>query len=210
MWLLGCAVRVLPCTLIGRTVVRLRVRLLPLEDLLFVYVERIAIDPRGELVELLFVGVAAHSGHVHVVPPVKTADEIDPGDMAVGEHRPPVQTPAVQHRVVVIPPDDDQVDVADEGTNRLPIRNLTPFCDLDSFHDDLLPILGLLSPSILSVEASWQFCISESVLVLAATFWPTHTGLRPLQPFCNIHSVRSQQNTASGRGWCRSEMTSQE
>jgi hypothetical protein len=65
---------------------------------------------------------------------METADEILSGDVTVGEHGPSVQAPAVHDRVVVVPSNDDQIGVADQGTNRLAIRDFTPCGDLDGLH----------------------------------------------------------------------------
>ena len=75
--------------------------------------------------------VARHAGVHSVVPPVYSADQVCAGDVAVGQPGAAVATSAGQHAVVLVPPDDDEVDAIDEARCRSPISELIPF---DDFH----------------------------------------------------------------------------
>ena len=86
----------------------------------------VALDPAGELLQRLGVVVRAHAGVDPVVPAVQAAQQVVAVDVAVGQQRAAVQAPAVEHRVVVAPPDDHQVDALDHGADRRPVGHLAP------------------------------------------------------------------------------------
>ena len=84
--------------------------------------------------------VRRDTGHIDVIPPVKTTDEIDAIDVAVRQMNSAMETSAIQHNMVVIPTDNHQIDVVDQRRDRHSVRNLAPFRNLDWLHATRLRI----------------------------------------------------------------------
>src|SRR5680860_286059 len=105
-------------TLIGITVVRLRIRSHPLGNLVGIDVDRTVVDPCGESFEALCAVVLGHTGPVPVVPIVETTDEVVTFDTTVGQQRSTVQASSVEDGDVGtgLPPNDHEVDRADNDT----------------------------------------------------------------------------------------------
>ena len=55
---------------------------------------------------------------------MQTADQVVAVDLPVGEQRAAVQAAAVEHRVVVAPADDHEVDAVDRRTHRLAVEEV--------------------------------------------------------------------------------------
>ncbi len=68
--------------------------------------------------EALAVVVGADPGLESVVPAVQATDQVVTFDPTVGHQGAAVQAPAVEHRRVVTGSHDDQVDPADQGSDR--------------------------------------------------------------------------------------------
>ena len=115
-------------------VVGLRVLSGPRGDLVGVDEEVVAVDPRLEPVEPLAVVVARDAGAEHVVPTVEPADEVVALHPAVRHQGTPVQTAAVEHRLVVVEAHDHEVDTADERTDGLAVRQGAPGRDPHWLH----------------------------------------------------------------------------
>jgi hypothetical protein len=131
---LGGAVEVLVGTLVGIATKRLRIRQLPLVDLVLVDPHGVVLDPTGEPLKSLAVVVLADPGIEAVVPPVEAADEIGAVDVPVRQEGAPVEAPSVQDRHVVAMADDHQIHVADQRAGWLPVGELAPGGDLDALH----------------------------------------------------------------------------
>ena len=129
------AVGVLVAALVGGPVEGLGVLLLPGQDLVEVHQQVVAVEPGRELGQSLGVVVARHPGVEHVVPAVEAADEVVVDDAAVAHQRAPVQAAPVEHRVVPVEAHDDQVDVADQRPDRLPVGHVAPSGDLVGLHE---------------------------------------------------------------------------
>ena len=76
-------------------------------------------------------GVVARHPAVHsVVPSVHAANQVCPGDMAVGQQGTAVATSPGQHAVLVVPSNEDEIDAIDEACGRSPVSELIPLDDL--------------------------------------------------------------------------------
>ena len=133
--LLDRAVRIGVETLVHVRVERLRMVQLPTDHLVEVDEEAVAVDHRRELRERLGVVVHAHTRRDAVVPTVQAADEVFTVKVAVGEQRASMETPAVQHRVLIVAADDHELDALRNGRGRDSIRYLAPRRDPHQIHD---------------------------------------------------------------------------
>ena len=86
----------------------------------------VAVEPARELLERLGVVVGADPGVDPVVPAVQAAQQVVAVDVAVGQQRAPVRAPPVEHRVVVAPPDEHQVDALDHRADGRAVGDLAP------------------------------------------------------------------------------------
>jgi hypothetical protein len=125
-------IRVEPLVHVGR--VRLRVHHLPVQDLVAIDVESVAMHLGGELLELLGVAVGADARLDAVVPAVQAADEVVAADLTVGEQRASVQAAPVQHSMLVAASDDDEVDPFARRGGWYAVGNFRPGCDLHPIH----------------------------------------------------------------------------
>ena len=93
----------------------LGVVVVPGRHLGLVHEDLVVLHPGREALQPLLVLVLAHAGVDAEVPVVDAADEAVALDGAVGEEGAPVQAAAVEHRDVVVPAHDDEVDVGHPG-----------------------------------------------------------------------------------------------
>ena len=122
------------------TPVRLWIGAFPFPDLVRVHPNTILLDPTRKALQALAVVILAHPRTVVVVPPVDTANQAATFDASVGEERPPVQTPAVQDRHVVVVSNDHEIDVTHERMGRLAVYERIPIGDSDLVHRNSLPV----------------------------------------------------------------------
>lgn len=87
---------------------------------------RFFVDHGGKAVQCLVIVVFADTRVVLIVPPVHTADEVLPIDMAVREQRTPVMTTPIQHGDSVVEADHHEVYVRHQCVCGLSVSELTP------------------------------------------------------------------------------------
>ncbi len=129
VWLFGRPVDVGVLPQVRLSIVGLRVLALPRRDLVGVDVHLSILHPGLERLEDLRVVVRADARLDPIVPPVESAHEVVTAHEPVAEQRPAVQTPTKQDRDLVIPPDDHEVDVRDEGVGGGAVLEIAPLRD---------------------------------------------------------------------------------
>ena len=107
---------------IGVAIKRLRVLLRPGLDFIFIDQHLLTFKPGLKLGQLFVVAVFRNPGVEPVVPVVHAADQVVPVDMAIGHQRAPVQTSSIEYRHLIVEPNDDQIDLANQCIRRLAIR----------------------------------------------------------------------------------------
>lgn len=120
--------------LVGVSVPTLRVVLEPATRFICIDEDVAVLDLGGEAFELLLVVVGADSAVDAVVPLVKLADDVATWNVATGEQCTAVEATTVEDGVVFVIADYDEVDVFDEGADRITIGQFGPGSDPCGLH----------------------------------------------------------------------------